>query len=528
MKKATVLLVGIILFSTVSCKKFLATKPQDFSSPEQFYSTEQELNEALAGVYNALAQDATYGLYLSLFLAHGSDEAFYKSTTSTANAMAYDHNTADTYVNNVWRDLYMGINRANYLLANIGKPVMDEGARNVIRGEALFLRAYMYFQLVSLYGDVPLLLNPSVDSRSTDNPRTPASEVYRQILSDMTVAKDLVNSYTVTGKPTHVSKTAIMGVLARVCLTMAGEPLKDTEKYKDARGWADSVIQSGIHQLNPDYKQVFINECADLYDTQFNEVLWEIEFYGNNNSTLKMGSRFVNYASTLNRDNIAGYAYERIGVTAVLYRMYHVNDLRRDWCIAPYSFRSNNGTEEVPKAATDIYSRSCGKWRRKYETALPRNTDYGPTNFPIIRYADVLLMYAEADNAVNGGPSARAYEATNQVRRRGYGKLLPGATNPEEADLAPGLGQEDFLKEMQQERARELAFEALRKFDLIRWGIFLPVMKAVGADIQQGAPTNLRYATRGYNNVSEKHKLLPIPSLEMSLNKAMEQNPLWK
>lgn len=527
MKKAIVLLITITILTGTSCKKFLATKPQDFSSPEQYYSTEKELNEALAGVYAALTTTATYGLYISLFLAHGSDEAFYKSTTTSANAMAYDHNTADVYVDAVWRDLYMGINRANYLLANINKPVMSERARNVIKGEALFLRGFMYFHLVSNWGDVPLMLEPTTDSRDTDNPRTPSREVFQQILNDLTAAKDLVNDYTVTNKPVHVSKTAIMGMLARVCLKMAGEPLKDISKYADARAWADSVMKSGIHQLNPDYKQIFINETADLYDIQFKEVMWEIEFYGNSTNTLKMGGRFVNYASTLNRDNVAGYAYERIGATGTLYRMYAPGDLRRDWNIAPYSFKGNNGTEEVAKAPTDIYTRSCAKWRRKYETVLPRNTDYGPTNFPVIRYSDVLLMYAEADNEVNGGPSQSAYDAINLVRRRGYGKLLPDATNIAEADLS-GLNQEEFRKVLQQERARELAFEALRKADLIRWGIFIEVMKATGADHGLNAPANLKYATRGYNNVSEKHNLLPIPSLEMSLNKAMVQNPLWK
>lgn len=527
MKKTLVLLITIILLAGTSCKKFLATKPQDFSSPEQYYSTEQELNEALAGVYASLTTTATYGLYMSLFLAHGSDEAFYKANTSAANAMAYDHNTADTYVSNTWRDLYRGINRANYLLANINKPVMSEDARNAIKGEALFLRAFIYFYLVSNWGDVPLLLEPTEDSRNTDNPRTPSKEVYQQILNDMTAAKNMVNNYTVTGKPVHVSKTAVMGMLSRVCLKMAGEPLKDVSKYQDARSWADSVIQLGIHRLNIDYKQVFINETADLYDTQFNELLWEIEFYGNNNGTLQAGGRFVNYISTLNRDNIAGYAYERIGATGTLYKMYSPGDLRRDWNIAAYSFRGSNGTEEVPKAETDIYTRSCGKWRRKYETVLPRNTDYGPTNFPALRYSDVLLMFAEADNEVNGGPSAAAYDAINLVRRRGFGKLLPGATDITAADLA-GLNQDEFRKVLQQERARELAFEALRKHDLIRWGIFIPAMKATGADHALNAPASVKYAIRGYNNVEEKHKLLPIPSLEISLNKAMEQNPLWK
>lgn len=527
MKKLMGLWVIVMCVTGFSCKKLLETKPVDFSSPEQYYDTEQQLNEALAGVYSSLTTDGTYSLYLSLFLAHGSDEAFYKVNTVTANAMVYDHNPADVYVDATWRDLYKGINRANYLLANIDRPVMDDGKRKTIKGETLFLRAFMYFHLVSNWGDVPLLLEPTIDSRAPGQARTPQKAVYDQILADMIAARELVNGYAENGGPVHISKTAIEAMLARVCLKMAGEPLKDTEKYNDARKWAAGVIASGLHQLNPDYKQVFINETADKYDNQYKEVLWEIEFYGNNSGSLKMGGRFVNYATTLNTDAAAGYAYERIGATGVLYNLYAAADLRRDWCIAPYSFKGNKGTEEIAKAATDIYSRSCGKWRRKYETVLPRNTDYGPTNFPVIRYSDVLLMFAEADNEVNGAPSVEAYQAINAVRRRGYGKLLPGAINPEEADLK-GLSNETFRKALQQERARELAFEALRKADLIRWGIFIDVMKATGDDINRNAPAALKYAVRGYNNVAEKHKLLPIPSLEMSVNKAMEQNPLWK
>jgi len=527
MKKITVLLVVMMCICTTSCKKFLETKPEDFSSPEQYYDTEQQLNEALAGVYSSLTTDGTYGLYLSLFLAHGSDEAFYKVNTVTANAMVYDHNPADVYVDATWRDLYKGINRANYLLANLHRPAMDEKRRKAIKGEALFLRGFLYFHLVSNWGDVPLLLSPTTDSRDVDHARTPMKVVYEQILTDMTEAKDLVNSYTANGGPVHISKTAIEAMLARVCLKMAGNPLKDVARYADARNWAESVMLSGVHKLNPDYRQIFINETADLYDNQFNEVLWEIEFFGNNSGALKMGGRFVNYATTLNTDATAGYAYERIGATGLLYKLYDARDLRRDWCIAPYSFKGNKGTEEVLKTATDIYTRSCGKWRRKYETVLPRNTDYGPTNFPVIRYADVLLMYAEADNELNGTVSASAYQAINQVRRRGYGKLLPDATNLAEADLG-GLGKDDFRKELQKERSRELAFEALRKFDLIRWGTFTTTMKATGNDIALNAPAALKYSTRGYNNVAEKHELLPIPSQELSLNKLMEQSTLWK
>src|SRR6476660_1426849 len=165
MKKIVFFLVVLSMISNISCKKFLDTKPKDFAVPEQYYSTESQLNDALSGVYNSLTNIGTYGLYLSLFLQHGSDEAYYKSNTTTLNAMAYDFTPADSYVEGTWRDLYIGINRANYLLANVQKPAMDEVKRNAIRGEALFLRAFMYYQLVINWGDVPLLLQPTVDSR---------------------------------------------------------------------------------------------------------------------------------------------------------------------------------------------------------------------------------------------------------------------------------------------------------------------------------------------------------------------------
>ncbi len=301
---------------------------------------------------------------------------------------------------------------------------MDEKKRNAIKGEALFLRAFMYFHLVSNWGDVPLFLEPTVDSRKVNNPTTPAKQVYDQLLRDMKEASTLVNGYTENGTPVHISKTAVQAMMARVCLKMAGEPLKDLTKYEEARAWADSVIQSGIHSLNPSYQQVFINESADKYDNSSREVLWEIEFYGNNVGALDLGGRFVNYMAVTNNNVEAGVGYGRVGASGYLYRLYDNADLRRDWAIAPYSFRSNNGTEEVLKAPADIYSRGIGKWRRKYETVLPRNTDYGPANFPVIRYSDVLLMYAEAENYLNG-PTASAYEAVNQVRRRGLWISLP-------------------------------------------------------------------------------------------------------
>ncbi|WP_040679246.1 RagB/SusD family nutrient uptake outer membrane protein [Niabella aurantiaca] len=662
MNRTMIAVLILLLAGVPSCKKFLDTKPTDFFVPEEYYNTEQQLNEALAGVYSSLTTVATYGLFMSFYEVTGTDEGFYKLNTAVPHPANYNILESEPKINNTWNNLYDGINRANNLLANINKPEMDEGRRNVIRGEALFLRAFMYFHLVSLWGDVPLLLEPTVDSRKVNNPASPSRDIYEQVIKDMKEALPLVNDYTTNGTPVHISKTAIQAMLARVYLKMAGEPLKDIAKYAEARAWADSVIQTHVHNLNPDYQQVFINESADIFDNAHKEVLWEIDFYGNNMGTERLGGRWSIYMGVRNTDKDVGYSYGYCGATAYLYRLFQPGDRRRDWAIAPYSLVGNKGTVRAIMPPTDIYTRTEGKWRREYETVLPLNTEYSPTNFPVIRYADVLLMFAEADNELNG-PTAEAYNAVNALRRRAYGlspnapaasvsvvsridlaaagntgylktvTVLPvtlsggggtgakaiasvspntgkvtgvGITDPgtgytgipsvtigepwqantayqagvqvfngnnlytvttpgsstttpptqKSGDSDPaitgavfryaglkatgtasiatgtvdvaGLDQDSFRDLIRDERARELCFEGLRKADLIRWGIFIPRMKEIEADMTATMPGSLKYAVKAYTNVAEKHKWFPIPLNELTLNRAMEQNALWK
>lgn len=422
MKKKISIMLAFICIAFCSCKKYLETTPKDFSSPEQFYSTASELENALNGVYHSLTVDGTFGRNLVIELANETDELFYKRTTLTVNPMLFNYDASNTVVAASWRALYDGVNRANYLLANIDKPVMDEKARKVIKGEALFLRSFLYFQLVSYWGDVPLMLTPTVDGNNVNVPRTPSAQVYAQILKDLTEAKDLVNPITAYTNNGKVSKTAVQAMLARVCLKMAGYPLKNTGKYVEARAWADSVITSGLHSLNQDYKQIFINHSADKYDLK--ECIWEVEFFGNNTGSVLLGARFSNQLAIRNTNADAGYGYAILGATPTLFNLYKQGDTRRDWNIATYGFVSNNSTDTVAK--TDIYSRDAGKWRRQYETVRPLDVNWSSTNLPVLRYADVLLMFAEADNEIEGRPSQRAIDYVNLVRRRGYGKTLNG------------------------------------------------------------------------------------------------------
>jgi hypothetical protein len=531
MKKIFFILTTLLLFST-SCKKLLDTKPTDFVVPELFYSNANELQIALNGVYSQLIDADCYGNnYLYMFNTN-TDESYGFSIDLVTS---YQYGPADAKINLLWNSSYIGIERANMLLANINKPDMDETKRGIIRGEALFLRAYFYFLLVSNYGDVPLKLTPTSSVKDVNIARTPTREVYEQIVEDMTTAESLLQTQTATslGYGGKISKTAVEGMLARVCLYMAGFPLKQTEKYEEALFWAKKVVDSKEHSLNPDYSQVFLNYATNKYDVK--ESIWELEFFRDNNGFANKGGTYAGrFCGIRCSDNAVGYSTGSIVATRKLFDLYQINpgstttpnkasyDLRRDWNCANYTY----GTAAVAKktVVTSPWLMCAGKWRREYEEVVPKNSNYTPQNFPMLRYSDVLLMLAEAENEVNG-PTTVAYDAINQVRRRAYGLLLPVPPNPGvNAALAPGLDKDKFRDALKEERSRELCFEALRRPDLIRWGRFIEDMKTFLSYAIANGGNNLTVTTAS-RMITERNLLLPIPSYDMSLNKLLTPNP---
>ncbi|HEX6431921.1 MAG TPA: RagB/SusD family nutrient uptake outer membrane protein, partial [Niastella sp.] len=270
------LLILLPALFALSCNKVLNKKPTDFVEPGNYYNSENDLNLALAATYDLLGNEYLYCSSLWFQLGICTDEAFYAFSSNSYSApMFYQYDYTNPYITGLWQQCYIGIERANLLIENVGKPAMDETKRQVILGEALFLRAYYHFLLVSNYGDVPLNLTPNTNVNSVRVSRTPAKEVYEQIIADMKEAEAKVNTITTIGNSSHISKTAIQGILARVCLYMAGYPLQDQSKYAEALSWTKKVVASNEHALrttydaattNSAYSQVFINECQDVYD----------------------------------------------------------------------------------------------------------------------------------------------------------------------------------------------------------------------------------------------------------------------
>lgn len=528
MKRFLYTVLALSAFGLSSCKKFLDKFPTDNASPQVYFKDETGVNTALAGVYDVLGKSGTYGrtLYFELDM---SDESFNALTTQTVDLSLNNYDPSDEKVRNLWNFLYEGVNRANMFLANIDSKdlVLDDEKRNVAKGEALFLRAYYYFMLVSNWGDVPVRLTPTAYNESVHYPRTPAKTVYNLIIKDMEAAAKMVGSIKTYGHSGRITKSAVWGILARVNLKMAGEPLLDRTRFEDARRWADSVMQTtNGHALNPDYSQVFINQCQDKYDIK--ESIWEVEFNKLSTGGQEEEGSLGSITGIANGDR-SMFSYGAVHATERYFRLFDTTDLRRDWSISPYSYITANGitTGKRPYTAAEIYNRYNAKWKREFEIAFPKSLGTTPINFPLLRYSDVLLMFAEAENEVNG-PTAEAYDAINQVRKRAYGLLLPTPPRPGVvSDLPPGMDAVDFRLALQKERSLELGFEGLRRFDLIRWGTYLSTMRSLSYEIKNSAPAGYKYAGRTADNTTERHLLLPIPSLEFSLNKALVQNNNW-
>ena len=507
-----------------SCENDINLAPEGFVPYAEMYNTKDQINLALNGIYNALGSQGMYGGNLFIFTAMGNDESWFRGSTSsngTVGVFFYNYNSSDYYVTTLWNSCYIGIDRTNSLLAAMETSPADSVVKVSAIAQAKFIRACIYFNLVDNFGGVPLRLKPAESFAESSIARSTVQEVYNQILKDLTEAEAILPvitdlGSTGTGRP---SKSAAQALLAKVCLTMAGQPLNDATKYQAAKKWASKVMDSKLHSLNPDFKKVFINQCQDKYDPK--ECIWEIEFTINPTGATTANFSLMGYNNGISCSDIdTGYVSQKIGPTKKLWDTYNdFNDKRRDWSIAPYVFKTTTTVPAITTrtyyTSTQIWDRYPGKWRREYETTKPKVKFQTGINVPVIRYADVLLMFAEAENELNGITDS-AFMAVNLVRTRAgaYTFSSTNITSPEQ-----------FRSMIRDERMRELCFEGVRTHDLKRWGILIPTMKALANDISINAPTSYKIipAVAG-NNISEKDVVFAIPQSEMTNNRLMIQN----
>ena len=571
--KKTIAIISCAL-SLLSCS-FLEKDPKVICA-DTYYSSEQEAIYALAAVYGVLNSNVMYGKNYSLDICGVDDLCWYNQSTSVGNETnLYTHHAGTGVVYNVWTKLYAGIKNANAFMEAIVRTDFDPDGH--LYAEARFLRAYYHFLLAQAWGDVPLRTYATVNYSETQRGAYPQYSVLAWAASEMEECIGAVTS-DVTAGPSRVCSTTVEGILARVYLFMAGSSVNGGVKkefYRMAMAHARNVIKSGKHRLNPSYSQVFINMIADKYDTACRESMWEAEFKGGPDDPSNYSTGYIgNYIGIRGRSSQTNfsewncnYANGNYNGSIKLWDLYwsedrtddefefvgEPTDERQTWNLPPYHYggitsssvyefgnpsqagaivanihRNPYFTNSEKNTNADILyyagNRFVGKWRREavYEGHFDTIHQTTQINFPLLRYSDVLLMYAEAANEYYGAPTDSCYNYVKEVRDRAGIKTRP---------FSDYSSHSSFRRLVRNERARELCFEATRKFDLIRWGIFESAMKESYSQYYTDTRCNSfdasMYARRYVNLVGRKHDYLPIPTIELGVNPLLKQNPLW-
>lgn len=440
MKTSIIITACVLFIGGSSCKKILQTTPEDFSAPTNFFTNEQQVDAYLASVYDVLNDGGYYNNSFRTIIAEGTDESYNTASIGTPYPAHYSANSSDVNIASFWSSLYKGVDRACVLLENLQRAPLTDSKRKRVTGEARFLRAYFLFVATQWFGDVPLKTTSTKSEADVQIAFTPTKEVYDYVIKEMTEAEALLAEQTATSLAYNerVTYTTVQGILARVCLFAAGYPVNDIKKYEDALAWATKVKNSGEHSLAADYRKIFINHSADAYDNVSRESMWEVGFKTDASNAALREQISANIGVSVGI-NAWGRVQNVNRTTATLYRAYPSDynpvtrqdltpDLRRDWNIAPYTLTnvpSTSTSATIPTVTPQVWNawwlRFSGKWRRQYEVVVPRDANNSPQNFPLLRYSDVLLMLAEAENQVHG-PTDVAYEALNLVRRRAYGQ----------------------------------------------------------------------------------------------------------
>ena len=516
--------ISLLTFGISSCD-FLDVPLESSVATSNFYTTIEDFDMSLTGVYNILLSanwddDARYGTYFSGFMVLGrvgTDEMYARYGTNGETELSqYTYTASNKFLSRTWYMMYKGIQCANVIINRLEPLDLELSEKNRIMGESYFLRSFFYFHLARLFGGVPIVTEEVSDPSTVDPTVRSLEDVYGQIVSDLQNAVKMLPENTTGGR---ASKYAAKAMLGKVYLQMAGEPLKDAEAAALAETELGDVINSGRYALVDDFFSQF-----DGKHEHGSEYIWDIEFC--NDGTTTYGGQVGTYEGT-NTDGDNLYWVQLIS-TREFYETFDENDLRRNSIARFILVHDSNGLlqpeyfgENPDEEGVDYYYFAY-KFRHGL-TEEERGAGWAnwanPINFPIIRYSDVLLMYAEASLRAHGNASAEALECVNQVRRRGFGKT--GAAI-EQADPAIDLTEITY-ENLLAERSFELCFEGQRWYDLVRFG-----------KLEEGVKKLSKYqsttdGTSQAQNFQAKHVIYPIPQDAIDgSNGRIVQNELWR
>ncbi len=541
--------ICLTIVGVFSCS--LDRYPLDAPSDQTFLATENELEMALTGCYNQLyfGTEAAYNITLYPIMDVYTDIAWERAVASVQQLGSGIADPDNTQSLAIWTQAYKAIGRSNFLLTNMSraKDVTNPDVYNRIAAEARFLRAYWYMLLTELYGDVPLILEPQTLTEA-EVARTPKSQVVDQILQDLTESEILPAEVSVKGR---ISKGAVLALKAKIALY--------NERWEVAADAAEKCMKLGVYQLDKNYEDLFTNpgQAASkeiIFSLQLDKTVWyhNIALGCNSRMTRGYSSKVPTQAMVDSYECTDGLSIDksplydplkpfdnrdsRLKVTILVpgevYGGYQF-ETHRD-SIKCWNYNTNPATRVDNQDALNAYASFTGYIWKKYTymedaDALNRST----VSFIMLRYAEVLLMYAESKIEANQIDNS-VYDAINQVRTRAQ---MPA--------LKQGLSQAELRSAVRKERKYELALEGHRLFDIRRWKIAEKVMPGellgrIPKGLLSNAPAIDQWGTPDYRNVSNKSEmrvienrlfdpardyLYPIPRIEMETNKALVQNP---
>ncbi len=529
MKLRNILLAGVLAAGFASCNDYLDVESPSRYDLDYVFSSKDDANMALNGLYAHLLDGNLWGNKLISNFTPNSDLEFASSSSNLANGNNFrrfdmDHEHGDA---NLWKSLYSGIEACNIFIDKIrNSEYYGEGDEEFSQmlGEAIVIRSMFYHELTWYYGDVPFSLEPSYNKSGKDQelfPIVDRHEILDTLIQDIIKVAPGMKFAEANGGSDRASKEFAWAQIARLAMTCGGYSLEPDnanptsygkmerianykDYYKLAAEYCDSVITSGKHSLSKSYVQVFADECKGGAAATNDDPIFEIPFSrGNSGNIGYIHGYKIDTPDDATVSTVTSYGKDDSGARLhpLARFLFDSDDIRRDFIFAMWKY-SNKG---VPSFEKDAYTTYNGKWCKLWGPARGKDSE-GNTgiNFPYMRYADVLLMYAEAVNeiedGVGGANGEKAIEALKTVRERAFRNSADKSSKVDTYVATAAADKESFLKAVLDERFFEFAGENMRWRDLVRNNIYGKTV--FYTFLRMLAVAEVTGASNGFNNAS--------------------------
>jgi hypothetical protein len=499
--------IAFILMTVVSisCKKYTEVEPVSQYSVAQAFSDVSNAFNAVVGAYDELQGDNGYGIRINMYYPYDSDEGIVSGGIDNGRRGIgrYQLLLTNAELTNPFRQLYRGVEKANLCIEQIPQMTQyssgsetDKKELKRLYGEALTLRAQYLFQLILNWGDVPAPMIPAYRQTELFIPQTNRDSTYDKIIADLLTAEDLLPWRTEVARNERITKGVAKALRARIALFRGGYSLRQNGQmerradyltyYQIAKKECEELMaRRDQHTLNPNYESIWRNVTSFIYDPQ-GEIIFEIGAGGGNSTS---DSRMGNYdGPNVNAASRYGAGGGGIQMLPNFFYAFDSVDTRREVTVTHYQVPTASNI----KGFRRLGELNTGKYRRDWRVPLlpgaVLNVGY---NWAMIRFSDVLLMYAEAVNEINGSPTPEAIAAFEEVRKRAYrgNTSLIGVTPTTKTGFFDAVVNERFL---------EFGHEAIRKYDLIRWNLLTAKIAEARLKIQQ-----IRDRVGPYTNVPQ-------------------------